>query len=75
MVRFGNFYVFKIFRERTVITMGFFEGIAELLTTSEYMGSIFEGLKTTFIISFFAAILGLILGVCVAMVTIAIKSF
>ena len=67
--------MFKIFRERTVITMGFFEGIAELLTTSEYMGSIFEGLKTTFIISFFAAILGLILGVCVAMVTIAKKSY
>ena len=67
--------MFKIFRERTVITMGFFEGIAELLTTSEYMGSIFEGLKTTFIISFFAAILGLVLGVCVAMVTIAKKSY
>ncbi len=51
--------------------MNFIEKIIELFTTQKYMASIFEGLKTTLIISVLAALLGLVLGVIVAMVTIA----
>ncbi|MBP3308496.1 MAG: amino acid ABC transporter permease [Clostridia bacterium] len=51
--------------------MDFFSKIFELFSTGKYMESIFEGLKNTFIISVFAALLGLLLGTVVAMVTIA----
>ncbi|MBQ8720382.1 MAG: amino acid ABC transporter permease [Clostridia bacterium] len=51
--------------------MNFLNKIVELLTTGRYMESIFEGLKNTLIISVFAALLGLLLGTVVAMVTIA----
>ncbi len=51
--------------------MDFFNKIAELFSTAKYMSTIFEGLKLTFSISVLAAILGLVLGTVVAMVTIA----
>lgn len=51
--------------------MDFINKIIELFTTQKYMASIFEGLQTTLIISVLAALLGLVLGVIVAMVTIA----
>ena len=51
--------------------MDFFNKIAELFSTEKYMSTIFEGLKLTFSISVLAAILGLVLGTVVAMVTIA----
>ncbi len=54
--------------------MNFLNRIAELFTTQKYMQSIFEGLKTTLIISVAAALLGLLLGILVAMVTITKKT-
>ena len=51
--------------------MNFIEGIIELFSTSKYMASMMEGLKMTLIISFFAAILGLLLGILVALVSIS----
>lgn len=51
--------------------MNFFEKIVEMITTKSYMESIFHGLKKTLIISVFAAILGLLLGTIVALVTIS----
>ena len=51
--------------------MTFFEEIWELLSSSKYMGMIFTGLGTTFLVSFFAAILGLLLGTLVALVAIS----
>lgn len=54
--------------------MNFLNRIAELFTTQKYMQSIFEGLKTTLIISVAAALLGLLLGILVAMVTISKKT-
>ncbi len=51
--------------------MEFIDKIIELFTTAEYWECIGEGLKTTLIISVAAAILGLLLGTIVAMVTIA----
>ena len=51
--------------------MNFINKIIELFTTQKYMDSIWEGLRTTLIISILAALLGLVLGVIVAMVTIA----
>ena len=51
--------------------MNFISKIIELFSTEKYMDSIWEGLKTTLIISVLAAALGLILGVIVAIVTIA----
>ena len=51
--------------------MSFFEKIIEMVTTKSYMESIFHGLKITLIISVFAAILGLLLGTIVALVTIS----
>lgn len=49
----------------------FFDKIVELFTTNEYLELIFTGLGYTFLISFFAAILGLILGTLVAICTIS----
>ena len=51
--------------------MGFFEEIWELLSSSKYMGMLFTGLGTTFLVSAFAAILGLVLGTVVAIVAIS----
>ena len=51
--------------------MDFFSKVIELFSNADYMESIFEGLKTTLIISVAAAILGLILGTVVAMVSIS----
>ena len=51
--------------------MDFFSKIFELFSTEKYMESIFEGLKNTIIISILAALLGLVLGTVVAIVTIA----
>ena len=51
--------------------MKFIERIIELFTTQKYMDSMLEGLKTTLIISVLAAILGLLIGTVVALVTIS----
>jgi len=51
--------------------MDFINKIIELFSTSSYMDSIWEGLKTTLIISVLAALLGLLLGVCIALINIA----
>ena len=51
--------------------MNFFEGIIKLFSTSKYMEAMFEGLKTTLLISTLAAVLGLMLGTLVALVSIA----
>ncbi len=54
--------------------MEFINKIIQLFTTQSYMQMVFEGLKTTLIISVLAALLGLVLGAIVAMVTIARNS-
>ena len=51
--------------------MDFINKIIELFSNPRYMDSVWEGLKTTLIISVLAALLGLILGILVAIVTIA----
>ena len=51
--------------------MNFFEKIFELFSSEKYMDIVFEGLKTTVIISVFAAILGLLIGTMVALVSIS----
>ena len=51
--------------------MDFFNKIIELFSTPKYMESIWEGLKTTLIISVLAALLGLLLGTLLALVSIA----
>lgn len=54
--------------------MDYINKIIELFTTASYMDSIFKGLKMTVVISSAAALLGLILGTIVALVTISKKS-
>ena len=54
--------------------MDFINKVIELFTTSSYMEQIFLGLRETLIISVVAALLGLILGVIVALVTLSKKS-
>ena len=54
--------------------MDFFEKIFELFASEKYMDIIFKGLGTTVSVSVVAAILGLILGVVVAFVSIAPKT-
>lgn len=54
--------------------MDFINQIIELFSTGKYMESIFEGLKNTLIISIFAALLGLVIGTVVAIVTISKKT-
>ena len=54
--------------------MNFIDKVIELFNTQKYMNSIFEGLKTTLIISVLAALLGLLLGSIVAIVTISKKT-
>ena len=51
--------------------MNFFEKLITMFTTQKYMESMFEGLKITLVISVFAAILGLILGTLVALISIS----
>ncbi len=51
--------------------MNFFKGIIELFSTGKYMESMFEGLKMTLIVSALAALLGLLLGALVALVSIS----
>ena len=50
--------------------MNFFEGIVEMFSTGKYMLQLLEGFKMTLLISFFAAILGLVLGTLVALAMI-----
>lgn len=54
--------------------MKFFSQIVELFSTEKYMDIIWEGLQTTLIISVLAALLGLLLGTLVALVTISSQS-
>ena len=54
--------------------MNFINKVVELFSTQKYMDSIFEGLTTTLIISVLAALLGLLLGAIVALVSLAKKS-
>ena len=54
--------------------MNFFSQIVELFSTEKYMDIIWEGLQTTLIISVLAALLGLLLGTLVALVTISPQS-
>ncbi len=51
--------------------MDFINKIIELFSTPKYMESIFQGLKMTLLISALAAILGLFIGVVVALISIA----
>ena len=51
--------------------MNFFEKLITMFTTQKHMESMFEGLKITLVISVFAAILGLILGTLVALISIS----
>lgn len=51
--------------------MSFFEKFTELFTNPDYLELIFTGLGYTFLISVFAAILGLIIGTLVAICTIS----
>ncbi len=50
--------------------MNFFSKIIELFSTERYMNSIWEGLKTTVIISVGAMILGLVIGTLIALAMI-----
>ena len=54
--------------------MNFFNKIIELFSTQKYMDSIFEGLKSTVIVSVGAMILGLFLGTLVALAMISRKT-
>ena len=51
--------------------MDFIKNVGVLLSNEKYVGMLFEGLRTTLIVSVFAALLGLIIGTLVAMVGIA----
>ena len=51
--------------------MDFFSKIIELFSTAKYMDSIFKGLEMTLIISVLASVLGLFIGVVVALVSIS----
>ncbi len=55
--------------------MNFFVKIFELFSTEKYMDSIWEGLKLTLSISVLAALLGLVLGVMVALVGMSKNSW
>lgn len=55
--------------------MEFISKIIELFSTAKYMDSIWEGLKLTLTISVLAALLGLVLGVLVALVGMAKDSW
>jgi His/Glu/Gln/Arg/opine family amino acid ABC transporter permease subunit len=51
--------------------MDFFNKIIELFSTAKYMESLFKGLEMTLIISVLASVLGLFIGVVVALVSIS----
>ena len=51
--------------------MSFFTEVWELLSSAKYMGMLFTGLKTTFTVSVFSALLGLFLGTLVALIVIS----
>ena len=51
--------------------MNFIKNVGVLITNEKYVGMLFEGLRTTLLISVFAALLGLVLGTVVAMVGIS----
>lgn len=51
--------------------MNFFERVIELFSTPSYMESLLHGLQTTLLISVAAAVLGLVLGTLVALVSIS----
>lgn len=51
--------------------MNFIKNVGVLITNEKYIGMLFEGLRTTLLISVFAALLGLVLGTVVAMVGIS----
>ena len=59
------------FKKKRNKRMDFFHKIIELFSTPKYMESIWEGLKTTLIISVLAALIGLLLGTLLAIVAIA----
>ena len=50
--------------------MNFFEGVYTLFTNPNYMQSLFKGLQITLVISVAAAVMGLLLGTVVALITI-----
>lgn len=50
--------------------MNFFEGIAEVFTTSKYLDTVWSGLKMTLLLTCGAAVLGLFLGVILALMKI-----
>ena len=54
--------------------MDFFDTIIKLITSSEYMSWLLEGLGTTLLISVFSALIGLLLGTLVAIVGIMADS-
>ena len=54
--------------------MNFFSKLAELFSSEKYMQLIFEGFGMTLIISLFAAIIGLLIGTVVAIVSISEKT-
>ena len=51
--------------------MDFIKNVSVLLSNGKYLGMLFDGLKTTLIVSVFAALLGLLLGTLVAIVGIS----
>lgn len=51
--------------------MDFIKNVSVLLSNEKYLGMLFDGLKTTLIVSVFAALLGLVLGTLVAIVGIS----
>ena len=51
--------------------MDFIKNVGVLLSDGKYLGMLFNGLKTTLIVSVFAALLGLLLGTLVAIVGIS----
>lgn len=51
--------------------MDFIKNVSVLLSNEKYLGMLFNGLKTTLIVSVFAALLGLLLGTLVAIVGIS----
>lgn len=72
-VLYGDFSRTNLF-QLGKLKMDFLQKVIQLFSTPKYMLTIFEGLKTTVIISVLAAILGLVLGTVVAMVSISRNS-
>ena len=51
--------------------MNIFSGIIEIFTSTDYMSYVWNGLGKTLLISVFASLLGLVLGIIVALVKIS----